>query len=538
MALVAVVCAYNSTASDAYAGSLSNPITVRLALPNTSRVLPLIGFGTELVWQSTNDTGLLARASAKAGSAVARYPGGTPANYWDWACAINGTCCTEKSFATGQSGKCRTAMGQALTTIQDWAEFVQPTAEPGNRARATVFDLNVVQTNASYQLEGLRQFAAAGVEVDLVELGNELFDPYQAQGLCRTGAQYRAAMQPYIDAVAKAYPQAQIALVGHEFHGGRTAVAWNSEVFNGSVGSAADAHAATVHIYTVVKTAGINNTTVVYRAPELLSSAWQFPLAQHGFLEATIPPRYRLWVTEFGHRGRKAWGTPEIDGTWLQGLYTGAALMLMLRTPRVDIALPYCLVCGLDNSPAFTAGPLNGTANGAELPPALADKATWALTPKGALVSEVMHAVAARAGTSKHSTNFMMRELVFSPDLPLGKDFAGTSLMIGWGFVHASTDRFDGAVLLYLGGNTTTLDLAAVLGEAGGGSDADGGGGRRSRWEMAIYYQPSMATHGPGVLLWNMTSVVREVVPVPASGYIVQVPPYSVLRLDAAPAAV
>ena len=40
-------------------------------------------------------------------------------------------------------------------------------------------DLNVVQTNASYQLEGLRAFAAQGVPVQFIELGNELFDVYQ-----------------------------------------------------------------------------------------------------------------------------------------------------------------------------------------------------------------------------------------------------------------------------------------------------------------------------------------------------------------------
>ena len=62
------------------------------------------------------------------------------------------------------------------------------------------------------------------------------------------------------------------------------------------------------------------------------------------------------------------WATPEIDGTWLEGLYTGAALLLTLQTARVDVVLPYCLVCGLDNAPSFTAGPPWG----AEVPPARA----------------------------------------------------------------------------------------------------------------------------------------------------------------------
>ncbi len=93
------------------------------------------------------------------------------------------------------------------------------------------------------------------------------------------------------------------------------------------------------------------------------------------------------------------------------------AVSLTLRTARVDVVLPYCLVCGLDNSPSFTAGELNGTHNGAELPPALADTASWSLTPKGATVSELMLAVSSRGGAS--SNNFSMRALTFSPDLPL-----------------------------------------------------------------------------------------------------------------------
>lgn len=48
-------------------------------------------------------------------------------------------------------------------------------------------------------------------------------------------------------------------------------------------------------------------------------------------------------MTEFGHMGvggAKGWATKEIDGTWIEGLYSGAAAWLLLRTSRVDVALP------------------------------------------------------------------------------------------------------------------------------------------------------------------------------------------------------
>jgi hypothetical protein len=143
------------------------PVVVRLTPANQSRGLPLLGFGTELVWQSTNDSGILAAASVAAGSAVARYPGGTPSNYWDWSCAHgNNTCCTELSLAKGEKGKCSGAIGQAATKPSAWADFVRKPAQ-----RPTIFDLNVVQTNASYQLEGLRTFERLGVPIQRLELG-------------------------------------------------------------------------------------------------------------------------------------------------------------------------------------------------------------------------------------------------------------------------------------------------------------------------------------------------------------------------------
>lgn len=54
------------------------PVIVSLGPLNKSRSLPLLGYGTELVGQNTNDTGILAEAAVAAGSAAERYPGGTP----------------------------------------------------------------------------------------------------------------------------------------------------------------------------------------------------------------------------------------------------------------------------------------------------------------------------------------------------------------------------------------------------------------------------------------------------------------------------
>ena len=204
-------------------------------------------------------------------------------------------------------------------------------------------------------------------------------------------------------------------------------------------------------------------------------------------------------------------------GTWLEGLYTGLAVSLALRTQRVDVVLPYCLVCGLDNAPSFTAGPLNGTHNGAEILPSLAGKATWSLTPKGDTVSELMLAVSARGGAN--AGNASMVPLTFSPDLPLAPSMAGTSQLTGWAFVTMPSRQFDGCVLFALGtsSNGTTLDLSALLGQT---DEAIG-------WQLSVKHQEGGAT----ALLQNISTVSRVVATVPADHH-VTVPPYSVVTID------
>ena len=75
------------------AAATAGTVTVSL-VAGSFRALPLMGFGTELVWQSASDS-VLAAAASKAGSRVVRYPGGTPSNFWDWACEHE-ACCEAK----------------------------------------------------------------------------------------------------------------------------------------------------------------------------------------------------------------------------------------------------------------------------------------------------------------------------------------------------------------------------------------------------------------------------------------------------------
>ena len=368
-----------------------NTVVATLSVRSSPRRLPLMGFGTELVWQDAVDSSLVAAASS-AGSRMSRYPGGTPSNFWDWRCEHE-ACCTAKSLAP-PNPRCEDH-GYRKCPPETWAEFVNDkhwAARPD-----TIFDLNVVQTNASYQVQGLQRFVAAGVPVKWVEFGNELYDPAQNQGAWKDGAGYASSMQPYLQAVAAAFPDAHTAVVGSA-----SDAAWNAAVLSNTTASAA-----TIHFYTRLEVAGINDTTVAARAPTVLGAAFDNAarIAQH--VQTTIPERLRIWVTEFGHTGTAEWATGSIDDTWLEGLYSGVAAWLLLRVSRTDVVLPYCLVCGDPNAPAFTAG----APWGATPPGNVTTDVRWELTPRGAVLSELMTAVASHRATFGSSGS--MQELIF-----------------------------------------------------------------------------------------------------------------------------
>lgn len=224
--------------------------------PNASRELPLMGFGTELVWHDATDQRLAASA-ATAGSRLLRYPRGTPSNFWDWSCE-NQACCTAESLA---ESRCEDH-GYPKVPPETWATFARNSGSP-----PTIFDLNVVQTNASYQLEGLRRFAAAGVPVQMIEFGNELYDPGQNRGVWKDGGGYAEAIAPYLQVMAEAFPAAQTAVVVSDENR-----QWNQDVLADT-----PATAATIHFYMPLMTRGLTNSNVAARAALLLASVVNAP---------------------------------------------------------------------------------------------------------------------------------------------------------------------------------------------------------------------------------------------------------------------
>jgi len=208
---------------------------------SAGRDVPRFGFGNELVLQSTNDS-KVAAALKGSGGTITRYPGGTPSDYWKWDqgwISPNSPCSESMKCTTGN-------YPERQTTPAQWRSFLDKSA-----ITDSVLDLCQMTCNLTYELAGLRAHAAAGTPIKFVELGNEMYDSTRADVMAKypQPRDYADAMLPWIDAIKKEWPEAQVALVGerwNEYHNPRED-AWNEQVLQSSAGAKADA--ATLHIY-------------------------------------------------------------------------------------------------------------------------------------------------------------------------------------------------------------------------------------------------------------------------------------------------
>ncbi len=235
-----------------------------------------------------------------------RVFGGTTANYWNWR--------TGKFFdRRGVPPRLR-RVTQDMSPIHlaDWAGLVRG-------ANATpIFDLNLVTSSLSDQLEMLHAAEALGMPIRRVELGNELYysAPLVVRAFPTPGAYGRTATR-WIDAIHADFPDAQIAGVGFGYpHGAdRRQASWDRRVRKTLRGESA----LTFHAYWDAP-----RTRRLSGAP--LTAALAAPLELLAKLRARgldrLPHRDDAWVTEWN-----VWHGAKLRGTWANGLADATYLL-------------------------------------------------------------------------------------------------------------------------------------------------------------------------------------------------------------------
>jgi hypothetical protein len=435
--------------------SLARPVR-----PVSSRWLGLNGIN--LTGPAWNDRSLDAALAAFA-PGVIRYPGGTVANYWAWPAGW---------FQPGSwPGEPRTRLDDRLPVF----------AKGLKSARALpLFDLNTVSSggvvrsaadNAALlagQLRLLHAASARGLPVRMVELGNELYQdgasgnppgPYQGDYAKRfpTAAAYASQMNPWIQAIHRAFPKARVAAVATELddviYPTRRRVTWNSIVLPRLDGE----DAVTVH-----------ENLDVYNPDATTAEVLAMPEHQMAMLRAHEMPQFAahhlsVWITEFNLSDHTS--SHVFRGTWLHGLFVAEQALLFLGDPRVSYA-------GL--SASVGSGQLSAIFNdsrgfGPNGPPTT----PLALTAAGTTLSMIEHAI--RRATSA-------RPLAFSP-LPVPRA-TGAPALLG---EQLATPTGPQLVILNLTPQTLRLDLSRIF---------------KHRFKVSEVSAPSVRTRvtGPGSL--------------------------------------
>ena len=174
---------------------------------------------------------VLADAVKATGSALGRYPGGTPSDYWDW--------------RTGWASDVGSSPVRAATP-SDWAAYtlrtgggrsgdVAAASSPPSSPTRSILVVNQLTGNLSEALAALQAHAKAGTDVSLVEMGNEMYDSSRPDVVKEypNGTTYAAKMSVWASAIKKEHPAADVALLAMTWRPGGNGpreAAWNAQV--------------------------------------------------------------------------------------------------------------------------------------------------------------------------------------------------------------------------------------------------------------------------------------------------------------------
>jgi hypothetical protein len=314
--VVAAILALCAVGAADRADAAQAPLTVRPAGGYHRLPIAYAGFNAPFrrnSWQARSPG--LHRAVAGLAPGAIRVFGGTTANYWDWR--------TGKLLdLRGVPPRIRrVAREMSPIHLSDWAQLVE------DANAIPVFDLNMVTSTLSDQLDMLSAADQLGMPIRRIELGNELY--YAAPRAVRafpTSASYGRRATRWIEAIRARYPRAQIAAVGLGYPpppGDERQSSWDRGVRRTLHGE----DALTFHAYWPA-------TRDPSPAGPELAKALAAPLRMlrtlrsHGL--ARLPRGVDAWVTEWN-----LWHGAGYRGTWTNGLADAAYLLGLLGEPSV-----------------------------------------------------------------------------------------------------------------------------------------------------------------------------------------------------------
>jgi hypothetical protein len=329
------------TKTDSPASIIAAAPTVRASLAPGARTLSgqffgyNLDYGTLKAWKT--DQHLVSQTASMAAGTL-RYPGGTVANYWNWAIGWYGT------RPYGQTGSYFDP-GVYSFSLQDLKQLTTASGA------TPIFDVNMMTATLQSQVAMLQAAQSLGMPVRFIELGNEFYlsNPDYLHAF-PTALSYGQKVSTWMSTLRKDFPSAKIAAVGYApgLEPTPRESAWNATVLK----SAPGLQYLTMHIYlhphAALGVAGSQRTDKVLALP---FSQWD-QLGQHSL--KTLPSNTNIWITEFnmmnnvyaGHGSKPTFPPPQ--GTWTQGLFTGTMDLLFLHDPRIAMVDYHDLIGSYD----------------------------------------------------------------------------------------------------------------------------------------------------------------------------------------------
>jgi hypothetical protein len=292
--------------------SATAPITAKLG---TARSLPANYFGVNFDY---NGASQYATPDAKFYSQLAalepgtlRYPGGTNANFFQWKAGFP---------VDPPAGSCVSSSTSSAFkfTLSDLMKAYSATKAP------PVFDLNVMTSDLSCQIQMLRQARELGLPVKYVELGNELYlglDNYPHY--FPTAADYGTTVASYVTTVHKNFPGALVAAVGSLPDRTAREQTWNKDMLNAASSSGGLPDAITLHVYP-----SYDEALTTSGLPGLFTEPYSELTTINGVVGGLSVSR-PVWLTEYNLRPKHTANSNPAQTSYAQALFVAEMDLLL-----------------------------------------------------------------------------------------------------------------------------------------------------------------------------------------------------------------
>ena len=402
-----------------------------------------------------------------------RFPAGELANFWDWKSGMIDSYVNDKDKPDKESNAFPAPLGELKTELEvTKAEplfVLNMLTDPvcGNHCKLTPSSPNL-----GYQMQMLDAAHSMGINLKLLELGNEYYIPKDTYEAVypdpSNGSQPDAAVlygrlcTQWIKAIKAKYPDAKISVVGAHINDKPTdrKAKWLPGLFDASLNtsrvggdgraSLQGADAVTLHVY---PGAGLPAAPILDMegAEQLLGAAFkQWDEIKHNDLPL-IPKGMPIWFTEFNlHNSDKV----PLMGTWAQGLVVATMSLLFLEDSRVQMETHHELVGNAGYGDIFYTADSFSHVDGGEKwnGPPLQTK-QWGKVA----MADALNVIAEAADGA---TQAQMLTFAGTPTITSTRSSITYPALYGWSFSHRSSRSI---VILNLCNRALSVDVAHLI---------------------------------------------------------------------------